>query len=278
MQDTGVNLEEEAAGMSAVSLAAPRAGSAVLQDDLLLNEAYITRVVMETTRRFGLTANIPEMHRYLSQCFEAHLVPILERAHRVAQHRLDPSRRAAGMVQVEDMRRKVLFMEKEERTKAEAKEEAEREQLLKEAAEKKGKADEETQEKVKKVKAAEHEKRAKSDANLAAHKALGGDKAKWARWSKSNAGGTKKGKGTASASGGGDSTAEPSNASTPAASGGTAKPTVPQVAQQALGQVSTAPVAKLTVKDLLAVLQRDPHYCRSPGLYRIHNQTALQRR
>ncbi len=41
------------------------------------------------------------------------------------------SRRAAGMVQVEDMRRKVLFMEKEERTKAEAKEEAEREQLLK---------------------------------------------------------------------------------------------------------------------------------------------------
>ncbi len=46
---------------------------------------------------------------------------------------------------------------------------------------------------MKKVKAAEHEKRAKSDANLAAHKALGGDKAKWARWSKSNAGGTKKG-------------------------------------------------------------------------------------
>ncbi len=64
---------------------------------------------------------------------------------------------------------------------------------VQEAAEKKGKADEETQEKVKKVKAAEHEKRAKSDANLAAHKALGGDKAKWARWSKSNAGGTKKG-------------------------------------------------------------------------------------
>eukprot|EP00884_Botryococcus_braunii_P018252 jgi/Botrbrau1/510/Bobra.110_2s0139.1 len=217
------------------------------------------------------------MHRYLSQCFEAHLVPILERAHRMAQHRLDPSRRAAGMVQVDDLRRQVLLMEKKERTKAEAKEEAEREQLLKEAAAKRGKADEETQEKVKKVKVAEHEKRAKSDANLAAHKALGGE-ARWARWSKSNAGGTKKGKGAASVSAGKGSTAEPSSASTPAASGGTAKPAVPPVAQQALGQVSAAPVAKLTAKDLLAVLQRDPHYCKSPVLYRIHNQTALERK
>lgn len=64
---------------------------------------------------------------------------------------------------------------------------------MQEAAEKKGKADEETQEKVKKVKAAEHEKRAKSDANLAARKALGGDKAKWASWSKSGAAPSKPG-------------------------------------------------------------------------------------
>ncbi len=46
---------------------------------------------------------------------------------------------------------------------------------------------------MKKVRAAEHEKQAKSDANLAAHKALGGDNAKWSRWSKTGGGAGKKG-------------------------------------------------------------------------------------
>lgn len=48
--------------------------------------------ITEAARRSGLTASIPDLHRYLSQCVEAHLVPLLERAHQLAQHRQDPSR------------------------------------------------------------------------------------------------------------------------------------------------------------------------------------------
>jgi len=157
---TGINAGEEGA-------AAEEEAGAV--DGLFLNHGPLMEKLKEVLARHGMCLTTADMEPFLNKAVESHVTGLLQRMCRVAEQRLDPFRRAAGVELTSDKRRGVLSIQRRDQ-------QHERERLL--LAQKLRSQPASLLERVEEVQKEEQVKR-QSEAANAAMRASFGKKAKW---------------------------------------------------------------------------------------------------
>ncbi|GAB4821311.1 hypothetical protein N2152v2_008357 [Parachlorella kessleri] len=347
--DAFIDMEQETDNLMAGLAHQRQMGTARLAKTQLLSEWRVANEMLKQMTKAGLKSVRPECFEILQLAFQAHATRILAKAHNMARHRQDSTRRLPEMVTTSDPRRGVGQIDRRERERHDARLALEREELLKAATSKK--ADEETKEKAQKAKAELQGKQQASAANAAVAATLGGGKgAKWNKWDKwgggggagggggGAGGGKKKGgrgagakaaaaaaakdgeggagtaaEGTAGAaaaaqpSGGGDAGPGVRFAEPPSGAAGNAdgakvdragnslqvgywmhrppsgmlhtvfdtsrsRAVLPGLAGGAAGDGGGDGGDTIHLRDVVAALERDPMYCRSPLLYTLNNR------
>jgi hypothetical protein len=152
----------------------------------LLSEWRVAAEALRVGAPAGIKSVHPECFSLLQAAFHAHAAGLLERAAGAARHRQAASRRAPGTTVTSDPRREVGVVERREKAKAEAKEAAERERLLKLAESRR--ADDDTKERAQKAKA-EMQGKAQAQAADAVLSATLGAGSKWTKWAEGGGGG-----------------------------------------------------------------------------------------
>lgn len=283
LQSAGVNEEEEQEALFQQGQPSTSRGAAP-DTPRLLNPHPLQIKVQEALRQYNVHGMHPSLHAYLNQAVWLHMEGLMTQACKMAAQRADLSRRQEGMQVTSDVRKALGEKAKAEREKAQAKEEAERRALLE--ADKAKDGDETVQRKVKEAKKEELERQSRAQTNQALGAALGGG----ARWQKFHARG-KSGAAKATAT-----DASATAAAAPASKPSGPKSTGPTLAERAAARPhasqnqsasaslpgasrSLLPPSRLQaesqivgLKDLIAVMEHHPNYCKSDQLYKLYDR------
>lgn len=283
LQNAGVNEEDEREALFGRSTPTSSRGPAP-PPPRILNPHPLQQKVQEALRQYNIQGVHPGLQAYLNQAVWLHMEGLLSQACKMASQRGDLSRKQEGMQMTTDIRKALGEKARIERDKATAKEEAARKALLEAPKTKDKDGDEATQKKVKEAQKEELDRQNRAQTNQALGAALGGG----ARWQKFHAR-------VKPAGAGAKPTTTEGSVSTSAAAA--AKPATSSLAEKAAARpqqgANTAHAASVLpgasrsllppsrlmqdgqivgLKDLVAVLEHHPIYCKSDQLYQLYDR------
>lgn len=242
----------------------------------ILNSHPLQAKVQKALQQYSLQGVHGTLQPYLNQAIWQHLEGIVTQACKMASQRADLSRKQEGMQVTTDVRKALGDKARIEKEKALAKEELEKKLLLEASKAKDG--DEDVQRKVKEVQKEELEKQNRAQTNSAIGAALGGG-ARWKNWGKKTPGTAAKPTevGAAAKPGGGGTLAAKAAAAAAAKAAASLPGTTP-AAQPPSTRALLPPSRMVTegqivgLKDIIAVMERHPVYCKSDMLYRMYDR------
>lgn len=288
LQNAGVNEEDEREALFGRTQPPSSRGPAPAAPQPL-NPHPLQIKVQEALRQYNIQGVHPSLVAYLNQAGWLHMESLLTQASKMASQRADLSRKQEGMQMTSDVRKALGEKTKLEREKATAKEEAERKALLEASKTKDKDGDENVQRKVKEAQKEELERQNRAQTNHALGAALGGG----ARWQKWKAGGKAAGAGAAKAPAAEASAApaaavkaETKTAGISLAERAAARPqasqnppsaasssALPGASRSMLPSSRLVPEGQIVgLKDLIAVMEQHPIYCKSDHLYQLYER------
>ncbi|DBA69595.1 TPA: hypothetical protein ACH3X2_012666 [Trebouxia sp. C0005] len=256
----------------------------------LLNSHPLQLKVQEAVKQYNIQGIHPRLHAYLNQAVWLHMEGLVAQACKMASQRADLSRKQEGMQMTTDVRKALGEKTRLERDKALAKEEAARKALLEASKSKDKDGDESTQRKVKEAQKEELDRQNKLQTNMALKAAFGG--ARWQNFGKAKSAGPKAPALEASAAATATSSTIKPEETGPAkaapmtlAERAAARPQPsrtpppPAAAAQPGASRSLLPPSRLApegqmvgLKDLIAVMEHHPIYCKSDHLYQLYDR------
>ncbi|DBA96240.1 TPA: hypothetical protein ACH3X3_002432 [Trebouxia sp. C0006] len=259
----------------------------------LLNPHPLQLKVQEAVKQYNIQGVHPRLQAYLNQAVWLHMEGLVAQACKMASQRADLSRKQEGMQMTTDVRKALGEKTRLERDKAVAKEEAARKALLEAPKSKDKDGDESTQRKVKEAQKEELDRQNKLQTNMALKAALGGG-ARWQNFGKAKAAGPKPPAVEASAAAAATATTSTSKPEETGAAKAAPRtlaeraaarpqpsrtPPPPAAAAQPGASRSLLPSSRLApegqivgLKDLIAVMEHHPIYCKSDHLYQLYDR------
>lgn len=290
LRGAGVDEEYEREAMFEQARPTPARGPAPAPPRLL-NPHPLQLKVQEAVKQYNIQGVHPRLHAYLNQAVWLHMEGLVAQACKMASQRADLSRKQEGMQMTTDVRKALGEKTRLERDKAMAKEEAARKALLEAPKSKDNDGDESTQRKVKEAQKEELDRQNKLQTNMALKAAFGG--ARWQNFGKAKAAGPKTPavEASAAAATAASSTMKPEETGPAKAAPMTLAekaaarpqpsrtPPPPAAAAQPGASRSLLPPSRLTpegqivgLKDLIAVMEHHPIYCKSDHLYQLYDR------
>lgn len=271
LKGAGVNLEEETqalvAGLHADGAQTGKEGYEKISEESWVRIKPLKAMLCEVMEKYGITSVEDEVLRLVGLATKARFSQFLERLVILARQRSNAETEEIPHASTWDPRREVLRIERREREKVRKRQEAEREALLRAAEAKKLKEDD--QEKLQKALQEREDRTRTAAANKAAMSAFGKD-AKWAKWSKLSGSKTKRE----------DKAAPDEELATKTKPRKSpmkhAEDPSPSLAPRVLPASFKNRSINVSLKDCIALMEREPCYAKSTTLLKLYEMKTSQ--